>query len=242
MRAPLRGNAAALRGPKVFGSAISHDRSTTSTSVARASRYWLTFRPRVSCLRALSRKRPTTCSRTLLALNDRVVACNRHSPDLFLHQPIGIKSKCNRTDATFLQYPHQTASGRREIRAAADQGSNNNPSGPRPQERRSPASGSTKQPLDDYCLTSPPGSPHKSAVQDIKHKHQPSQSSTSSRPLSPANASAPQYHASSSPPRRSNSSATADVDTGKIPRTWTRNSIRIPVRTRYAILIPGTPR
>jgi hypothetical protein len=91
-------------------------------------------------------------------------------------------------------------------------------------------------------LTSPPGSPHKSAVQDIKHKHQPSQSSTSSRPLSPANASAPQYHASSSPPRRSNSSATADVDTGKIPKTWTRNSIRIPVRTRYAILIPGTPR
>lgn len=172
-----------------------------------------------------------------------MVASTRHSPDLFLHQPIGIKSKCNRTDATtLLQYPHQTAIGRREIRAAADQGSNNNPSGSCPQERRSPASGSTKHSLDDYCLTSPPGSPHRPAVQDTKHKHQPSQSSTSSRPLSPTNASAPQYHASSSPPRQSNSSATADVDTGKIPKTWTRNSIRIPVRTRYASLILGTPR
>lgn len=172
-----------------------------------------------------------------------MVACTRHSSNPVLHQPIGIKSKYTRTDATtLLQYPHQTASGRREIRAASsDRSSNNNPSGSRPQEPRSPASGSTKHSLDDYCLTSPPSSPHKPAIQDIKHKHQPSQSSTSSRPLSPTNASAPQYHASSSPPRRSNC-VTPDADAGKIPKTWTRNSIRIPVRTRYAILITRTSR
>jgi hypothetical protein len=164
-----------------------------------------------------------------------VVTSTRHSSHLLLHQPTGIKSKCNRTDATtLLQYPHQTASGRREIRAASDQGNSNNPSGSRPQEPRSPASGRTENTLNDYSLTSPPDSPHKSAVQDIQHKHQPSQSSTSSRPLSPTNASASQYHASTTPPRKL-SSTNIDVDAGKVPKTWTRNSIRIPVRTRYAI-------
>lgn len=106
------------------------------------------------------------------------------------------------------------------------------------QEPRSLARDSTEHTLDDYSLTSPPGSPHKPALQDSKHKHKPSQSSTSSRPLSPTNVSALQDHARSSPPRES-SPTTVDVDAGKIPKTWTRNSIRIPVRTRYVISVSG---
>jgi hypothetical protein len=154
-----------------------------------------------------------------------------------------IKSKHNETDAApRQQYPHQTASGRREIRAASDH--INNPPVSRLQEPRSPdragiAYGSTASSLQDYRLTSTPGSPHKPCIQDFQHEHQPSRSSTSSRPLSPTDASTPQYHASSSPPRKP-SPATVDVNAGKIPKTWTRNSIRIPIRTRYAILEPRT--
>lgn len=151
---------------------------------------------------------------------------------------LGLKSKYNKTDdAALLQYPHQTASGRREIRAASDQSVTRPTSRlqePRNPERAAIAYGGTEPTLHDSQLTSPSASPHKPAVQDFQEKHQPSQTS-SSRPLSPSNASEPLYHASSSPPKEQGF-AVADAEAGRNSKTWTRNRIRIPPRTRYAML------
>jgi hypothetical protein len=150
-----------------------------------------------------------------------------------------LKSKYNKTDVNpHRQYPHQTASGRREIRAASDQ---NNTKITRPasrlQEPRTPdctgiAHRGTERTLHDSRLTSASGSPHKPAVQDFQDKYQ-----SHSRPLSPTNASPPQYHASSSPPKEP-SFAAVDADARRIPPTRTRKNICIPTRTRYASCNP----
>lgn len=146
----------------------------------------------------------------------------------------GSKPKYSKTDATpYHQYPHQTASGRREIRAASNQ-SNTPPVSP-PREPRNSAARAycgAEPTIHNSQLTSPSGSPHQPAVRDFQDNHQPSRTSPSPRPLSHTDTTAPQYHASSSPPRESS------FDGGKLPKTWTRNSIRIPVRTRYAGLKP----
>lgn len=150
---------------------------------------------------------------------------------------LGLKSKYNKTDdAALLQYPHQTASGRREIRTASDQ-SNSRPASrlqePRNSERAGSAYGGTEPTLHDSQLTSPSASPHKPSVQDFQDRHAPRKSS--SRPLSPAKSSEPLYHASSSPARES-SFESVNAEAGRNSKTWTRNRIRIPPRTRYDIL------
>jgi hypothetical protein len=150
-----------------------------------------------------------------------------------------VKSKYNKTDANpHRQYPHQTASGRREIRAASDQSNTKitRPASrlqePRTPDRTSTAHRGTERSPHDSQLTSASGSPHKPAVQDFQDKYQ-----SHSRPLSPTNASPPQYHASSSPPREP-SFAAVDADAGKSPKTRTRKNICIPPRTRYASCDP----
>lgn len=151
---------------------------------------------------------------------------------------MGVKLKYNnRTDATVRsQYPHQTASGRREIRAASEQ--NNSRPASRLREARSSseragiAYGGTEPTVHDSQLISPSGEPHKPSAHDFEYEHKP----LPSRPLSPIDTSALPYHASSSPPRESGLAA-INLDAGRVPKTWTRNSILIPPRTRY-----GTPK
>jgi hypothetical protein len=136
-----------------------------------------------------------------------------------------ISKKYHHTDATaFVQYPHQTTSGRREL--AASQDINNTRPASHLQEQRSP------KPTEVACsgpeLTShaPHGGP---AVQDFQHRRHPS-----SPPSSPKSSSTLPYHASSSPPRKL--AFAIDLDGGKAPKTLTRNKIQIPPRTRYAPL------
>jgi hypothetical protein len=147
---------------------------------------------------------------------------------------LGAKSKYNKTDQNaHLQYPHQTAGGRREIRAASDQ---SNPSRI-PSLQKSPsqdrvgiANGNTELTLHHSQLVSSSASPHQPAIQDSQDRHQQSQTS-SSRPLSPANKSPTPYHASSTSQMKP-SFGGMDAEAGKNPKTWTRNGIRIPLGTR----------
>jgi hypothetical protein len=158
---------------------------------------------------------------------------------------LDIKSKYNKTDAyPHRQYPHQTASGRREIRSASDQNNNKNTRpATRLQEPRTPdRTGTahhcgTEPTLHNSQLTSASGSPHKPAVQDFQY--QPSRAP--SRPLTPSNASRTQYHASSSPPGEP-SFAVVDADARRNPTTTTRKNICIPPRTRYASCDSELPR
>jgi hypothetical protein len=146
------------------------------------------------------------------------------------HPKLEFRKKYLQTDAAaFVQYPHQTTSGRREL--AASQDINNSHPASRLQEQRSPKStalacGGGPEPSK---LTShaPQGGP---AVHDFEHRRHPS--SASSHPSSPKSTSTLPYHASSSPPRKP--TFTVDSDAEKAPKTLTRNKIQIPPRIRYA--------
>jgi hypothetical protein len=224
---------------KISGSAIGHDLYVSGPSSQLLA--LLHFEPPAVCLSHGGDRNQSL--EHLHSLSGRSRGSSHLSPILGSSPAmIGreIKSKYNKTDANpHCQYPHQTASGRREIRAASDQ---NNTKNTRPaihlQEPRTPdrtgiTHSGTEPALHDSQLTSASGSPHKPAVQvqDFQDKYQPSRAP--SRPLSPTNASPPQYHASSSPPREP-SFAVVDADAGKNPKTRTRKDICIPPRTRYA--------
>lgn len=141
--------------------------------------------------------------------------------------------KYQHTDATALeQYPHQTASGRREL--AASQDINNSRPASHHQEKRNSdrvgiACGGPEPTLHNAQLTSH-HAPTEPAVQDLEHRRHPS--GTSYQQSSPKNASTLPYHASSSPQKEP--TFAIDFGTGKTSETLTRNKIQIPPRTRYA--------